>query len=107
MPVGSQISFRFGEAELLRHHADDRRHDAIQSNGRAGDVAIALEARLPEAMADECDRRRPGRRVGLGEVAADNWRDAEDGERVRRHSGAAQPFRKAAVARRASHSVFE
>ena len=76
------------KAELLRHHADDRRHLGVGSHGAADDRRIAVEAILPGAIAEQHHRRRR-RMILLGpEGAAEHRLHAEDVERPRTGVGA-------------------
>src|SRR5262249_54074692 len=69
--------------EALRHHADDGELLAVDTDRAADDAAIAAEALLPLAVAEDADQLRARRPILVGQkAAADERSRAEHGEVV-------------------------
>ena len=97
--------------EIDRHDADDRARDAVENNRLAHDVRIAGKALLPEAVAEDGDRRAAGLVLVLGDPAADDRRQLEHAKQARRHARCTDALRvplarqDAAAGRRAADGV--
>jgi hypothetical protein len=63
--------------------ADDRHRHAVDVHGQPNDVGAAVQASLPEVMADHRDGGRSGRFVCRREVSAHQRSHAEQAERIR------------------------
>lgn len=60
------------KGESLRHHADHGSWAAVDAHRAPNDCGIALVLTIPEGVAQDCNRRRAGRFVCRGEVAAED-----------------------------------
>src|SRR5688572_2426657 len=78
------------KSELWGHDADHSGRHAVDVEGLADGIGPRLKARLPDAMTDDDDGRRPRLRIGLGKVPAENGRHAQGTEQSRRDTQAAQ-----------------
>ena len=87
-----------GQLEVFRHHADDFARDAVDLDGAAEHVG-AVEARLPELVAQDHDAERVDCGFGFGEVAPDERLHAEGRKRfgvtsaAPRRTGSPSPVR--------------
>ena len=74
------------EAEILRHHADDRGRRAVHLHDAADHLRVAVEALLPQPIADHGDARSVGTIVGGGNRAAEQRANAEHRKEFGGHS---------------------
>ena len=88
------------EVEGLPHHADDRHGGVVQRQRAADDRRVAVEAALPERVAEDGDRRAVEPALLGGEVAPERQRHAEHVEEVVRHADRPQPGRIAGAGQR-------
>ncbi len=75
------------EPERRRHHAHDGRRHVADEDLRAEEAGIRRESLAPDPLADHDDRRRRRARVGVGQRAPEDRRDARHRERRRGHFG--------------------
>src|SRR4030095_4146132 len=62
------------EVELLRHHADDRRRQAIEHHRLADDGAVGAVAAMPRPIAEHDHRcHLVGLILRIGECATEQW----------------------------------
>src|SRR5262249_11200641 len=90
-----ELRLRIGKTEAPRHHADDLTRDAVDQDRATEDVRIGAEAGAPERFADDRDAGSGGRVLGVGEGAAEPWRDLEQGDEIRGDIRALQALRLA------------
>ena len=85
---GRQVDFGF-LARVVEggwHDADHGALDAVENDVAPDDVGIGAEASHPESAAQDDDRRGARAFVVRGERAAENRRQPEDGEQIRRRA---------------------
>ena len=90
---GPESDLLIEELEPLRHHADDPHRRVVDLHGAADDRGIAAEARLPEAMREDGNRRRIRTIVLRREETAVQRTHAEQREELPRHDLDVQPRR--------------
>ena len=73
---------RADEQQPARHHADDRRRGASDSDRPLQDVGVAAEAALPQTVTDDRDARASRPELLAREAAAERRRHAEDRQRI-------------------------
>src|SRR5215207_7819511 len=81
--------------DARRHHADDLKRHSVESNLLIEDGRHAAEALLPRGMAEDQHAVRARLIFLVAKSAAEDWRDAEDVEMIRRHPATLEPHRLA------------
>ena len=95
------------ELEARGHHADDGGGLRVDAQRAADDVRVALEAVLPDLVAEDRHARRAGRVVALHEGPAQQRFHAGDVERVGRDEGAVVALGPALAAADVDGAVVE
>ena len=80
------------KTERGRENADDRVAATVERDGAADDGGIAAEMRLPELVAEQNDGSGSGLFFRWKKIAAENRVDANECEKIRRDSVAADIF---------------
>src|SRR6185436_2724538 len=80
------------ELESLRHHADDYVRLAVEQHGAADDAGFPAETALPEAVADDGNRRSAGTVLALHERPSERRRRAEHVEERPGDAAAGDPL---------------